>query len=609
MRFPSKQSLVRVSLLFIFAFPTLAVAEDPKTSTPRDLSLSEATTAFGPDFLVKDVGGIYTLFGVSSASCFQAEHFKITPDAPAGTFRIGYDGKDDSCLSYDTQSKSNAILVSLSDQDGAKFTPSKSFAAVTLVSKRISEIDNDPQTIPSDRKGDDGKAAPLSYTSAADLEAQKKQAAADKHQDELDTKMKVVTTCHKGFDELDVASLALDNLVKDVDFAAKNKTWIADQTSEIEGYVFRACAKTLRKTKVKDLADAEGFLDAGDDVDSSADPFADTFEADLKVKDSDSDADLKLKKANCGERLNTLMATNSKYARKVIALYFSLAKRYASAAANGTMSFDDAEAAIAKIYARIEDSIGDLKDDKLEAKATERLKEEKKASAFALLQAASAGSVDPKTYAKMRESLLGVLMDQDEKACFLDQDSISPTTGLATPLPNQAKAFTKDCQKSYELMKTVLAQDNTAKANQTAFASQMLTNSCLNSRTVAAMNHAEMSDQDKSMCTTVLARYDADAKIAANAGLNANGFGSVSSDAKTTPANTATTNPANGGSALMNTVYTSQSSPQQTVTIPVNNVQQTGQVTPTANNGQQIIPVTPPVTNTAPVKNTVTLHH
>ena len=47
---------------------------------------------------------------------------------------------------------------------------------------------------------------------------------------------------------------------------------------------------------------------------------------------------------------------------------------------------------------------------------------------------------------------------------------------------------------------------------------------------------------------------------------------------------TATTNTEKGNSALMNTVNTTQSSPQQTVTIPVNNVQQTCQVTPTVNN-------------------------
>jgi hypothetical protein len=188
----------------------------------------------------------------------------------------------------------------------------------------------------------------------------------------------------------------------------------------------------------------------------------------------------------------------------------------------------------------------------------------------------------------MKDKMLEYMLAEDAEGCLTGEGAIVP-----------AQRMNRACATSQWLslqlgQQMVAANGNQALIEKQAVAAQLMTdyNACTALRTTAAQTGTTLDAMNDARCKPIEDQVNAQKTATANAGLTTGGFASVNSGA-TTPAttnvtgtSTTTANTANGGSGLMNSVYTSQSAPQQTVTIPVNNVQQT-----------------------APATNTVHLHH
>ena len=162
MRIPSKNLVVRLSLLIVLAMPTMARAvdgdENVKAPTQAEidqqkkdekieadrlaeekrladekkiaddkaaaaknakyLDLTAAKAAFGPEFSVGKDGDTVNLYGGTSEECSKAftieNEVKTIDDIKVGQFKIKYDGSNAKCLKFED---------ALKDQPNGSFRP------------------------------------------------------------------------------------------------------------------------------------------------------------------------------------------------------------------------------------------------------------------------------------------------------------------------------------------------------------------------------------------------------------------------------------------------------------------------------------------------------
>lgn len=552
MRFPSKQSLVRVSLLFLFALPTIAQGdENTDTQSAQDvadrkehfLALSEAKQAFGKEFSIGEVNSQFVLYGGTSKVC--RDKFEIETDGAKGEYRIHYLGDAPDCLYFDRVTKDlpSADFVKLQSgvkSEEVKMIPTGTFDKVNLVvddpysSKGLYASSDELTT-------DDGKS--LSHENEKEVADRKKQEAADKKQKMIDAAFTVVTKCHRGLKELDVGDEALARLAEIPEIVKeKGEEWFADNAAKFREEKFKACRVQMLKAKVDEIASSE-----------------------------------------CESRLQKIADADPKYTSRIKDIYMQLVNRYAHSASLG----------MEEAYDAAMDTIAKIREFGLSEKEEADLLAVERNINLQFMQKAALEGVKSENFIAMKDKMLEYMLAEDAEGCLTGEGAIVP-----------AQRMNKACAGSQWLSLQFSQQIGMANANQAlldkqALASQLMTDydACSALRASAAQAGTTLDAANDARCKPIEAQVNAQKTATANVGLNANGFGTIMNGTNTTAYGTTTntaTNPTNSG--LMNSVYTSQSSPQQTVTIPVNTVQQTGQVTPA-------------VTNTAPVKNTVSLHH
>lgn len=535
MRFPSKKSFVRASLLFVFALPNLAYAEEtPEEMKAREqkeaaalsakyLDLEAAKTAFGTEFSIEDRDGVFTLFGGTSVACRSA--FDIKSDPVKGEFRIYYDGSNADCLEFDKAmaEKLKPTFVSLSGGDKSedgKMKPTGTFKVVNLAVPKK----NSSKGIVDLYELKDGDKS-LSHVSEAEAKKKKLQAETDKKALQTDTDITLVTKCIRGLKELDVGDdaltrlLALPEAMKSEIAKAKGDDWMSESEKAIREKKFKACKVQFARAKEDSIADAK-----------------------------------------CDDRLKKIAGEDDSYVAKIKTLYLDLIGRYMRDATNGTKSIDESyDAAVAAVDKLRDEGYKLSEDDLKDVDAAERN--------FNLhfLRLAATKGANSEEFKSIQGKMLDYMLADDANECLVTE------TGAINP----AQARNSKCQAKQWLsqqlgQQVIAANGNQALIDKKAAELQLAAKEADDLAACSALP-ATATDVQKKACTDLQARVDARNSAAANGSLNtaANGFGQVVNTTATTtlPAKEST------GSGLLESGYkapttnTSVITPKENVTV------------------------------------------
>jgi hypothetical protein len=524
MRFPSKHSFVRASLLFVFVVPTPAFADVASTvaasalaaasaavepaaetagSPERFLNLSEAQKAFGPEFSTKEVDGTVILFGGTTKECM--ENFDVSNDPNNGTFKIFYKGGNDTCLSHTDAVKDIArgAYQGLDSLPDGRMKATGTFDRVDLVWENLTSSKSPFASveIPVDADG-----ASIAHLSAADAEALRAKKEHEKKQGEADFDMLLVTKCHRGLDELDVGEEALERLLQVPELLGENKDekWLSDTAAKFRAEKFAACRKQILKARTDEIASA-----------------------------------------SCEDRLAKIVAEDPEYAPKVKALYLDLVKRYMDSQAMG----------VEEAFTAATDTLEKIRGFDLGEKEEAELAVLERNLHLRFLQRASLEGADSESFKAMRSNMLDYLAESDTLGCLTDGGAISPQQAR-NPGCASAQWLSMQFGQQIGIAQGVQAQLN-KKAQELAD-----TQGCQVLRSNSALSGSPLSAADEAKCKAI--EYAADAKLKAtvNAGITGNGFGEAVSTPTDASWSTPTTQTTNSG--LMNSAYTA---PQTTTQV------------------------------------------
>ncbi len=460
------------------------VKETPSVKAPSipagsSLNLAQAETAFGRSFGAYIDGNSIRFSGNTTEACLK--EFEFSSNIASGQVMITFVGKDGACLDYAEAKEASSAdnkVIRLSTVSDLKLTATKSFDPLVLVS----EDPNLDRSTAYDALKDIAKGdAPIKYTSAEDIEAEKKRIAAEEAAVEIKYALAVVAGCGRNLDELDLRSSTLDDLekIKDVVLetdSKKDDKWFLAQRKKTDEKIFAACKLQITRGKTDQLAD-------------------------------------------CTERLQLLAARDASYIGKIKGLYVDLIGRLMNST---RLPMDEAYDASMEVLATLRE-LGleiDERDEKVLAKEEKQLAQLEDNLHLHFLKRAAAEGSESENFQMMQEKALEHMLAKDEALCLTDAGILNPQMRMNHAC---AGAATMAAQFQQISQHAVVTQGMlVAKANADLLKAQSAEK--LNHCSVAKANNLALTAEQQNECNFLVAQAEMAAKATANAGISTSGF-------------------------------------------------------------------------------------